>query len=153
LHFRRSLSPGGDPLLGIDTIGASAVREALDLARSCSGVARRRTRHGRCTTPSNPFERIATMHDLDQNELTTVTGGTTSTTNQQITTQLQALQTSLTNATTNNNSGSNSTMMMLCMMMAMRPQAPTVVAGGGEPMVAAAAPGPVVNINTRVRRF
>jgi hypothetical protein len=37
------------------------------------------------------------------------------------------------------------------MAMAMRPQ-PTVVAAGGPPVVAAA-PGPVVNISTRVRRW
>lgn len=92
------------------------------------------------------------MQDLDQTKLSTVTGGAT-TANQQITTQLQTLQTNLQNAlNTNNNGSSNNTMMLLCMMMAMRPQAPAVVAGG-PPVVAAAAPGPVVNIHTRVRRF
>jgi len=92
------------------------------------------------------------MKNLNTTELTTVVGGTTK--NDQITQQLTALQTSLQSATTNNpnSNNSSSTMMMMAMAMAMRPQ-PTVVAAGGPPVVAAGAPGPVVNINTRVRRW
>ncbi|HEX4422527.1 MAG TPA: hypothetical protein VH165_31650 [Kofleriaceae bacterium] len=89
------------------------------------------------------------MQNLDATELTTVVGGTTA--NDQITQQMTQLQTSLQSMTNNNsNTNGSSTMTMMAMMMAMRPQAPTVVAGG--PAVVAA-PGPVVNINTRVRRW
>jgi hypothetical protein len=90
------------------------------------------------------------MQNLNTTELTTIVGGTTQ--NAQITQQLTQLQTSLQTATTANNpnNNSNNTMMMMAMMMAMRPQ-PTVVAAGGPGF--AAAPGPVVNVNTRVRRW
>jgi len=91
------------------------------------------------------------MQNLATTELTTVVGGTTK--NDQVTQQLTALQTSLQSATTANNPNNNNSnmMMMMAMAMAMRPQ-PTVVAAGGPPVVAAA-PGPVVNIATRVRRW
>ena len=88
------------------------------------------------------------MQDLNTTELTTVVGGTN--TNDQITQQLTALQSSIKDVATNNNGGSNNnTFMMMAMAMAMRPQ-PTVVAAGAP---VAAAPGPVVNISTRVRRW
>jgi hypothetical protein len=92
------------------------------------------------------------MQDLKPTELTMVVGGKKQT--DQITQQLTTLQSSLkdlTSNTANNGSGSNNTFMLLAMMMAMRPQ-PTVVAAGGPPAVAAA-PGPVVNISTRVRHW
>ena len=89
------------------------------------------------------------MKNLNTTELTTVVGGTAK--NDQITQQLTALQTSLQSATTNNNpNNNNNTMMMMAMAMAMRPQQPTVVASAAP---AAAAPGTVVNISTRVRRW
>jgi hypothetical protein len=97
------------------------------------------------------------MQHLNPTALATVIGGTTS--NDQITQQLTALQTSLAslgNNNNNNNSSSSSTMMMMAMCMAMRNQS-TVIAGpaaapapapvAGPPVAA----GPVVNINTRVR--
>jgi hypothetical protein len=88
------------------------------------------------------------MKNLNQNELTTVVGGTTK--NDQITQQITALQTSIKDVATNNNGGNNTnTMTMMMMAMAMRPQQPTVVAAAAP----AAAPGPVVNISTRVRRW
>jgi hypothetical protein len=88
------------------------------------------------------------MQNLDTTELTTIVGGTSK--NDQITQQITALQSSLKDATTNNSGNSNNTMTMMMMMMAMRPQPTVVAAGGPAPM---AAPGPVVNINTRVRRW
>ena len=94
------------------------------------------------------------MQLLESTALTTVVGGTTKATNDQITQQLTALQSSLKDvANANTNGGSSNTFMMLAMCMAMRPQQPTVVAAGGPPVAAVGAPGPVVNINTRVRRF
>jgi hypothetical protein len=91
------------------------------------------------------------MHNLDQTELTTVVGGTTRATNDQITQQLTALQTSIKDVASNTtSSGGNNTFMLLAMMMAMRPQQPTVVAAGAP---VAAAPSSVVNISTRVRRW
>lgn len=91
------------------------------------------------------------MLHLDQTELTTVVGGTTRASNDQITQQLTTLQTSLKDAVSANTSGgNNNTFMMLAMMMAMRPQ-PTVVAAGGPAPVAA--PSSVVNISTRVRHW
>jgi len=87
------------------------------------------------------------MQDLNTTELTTVVGGTTK--NDQITQQLTDLQSSLKDVANNNNGGSNNnTFMMMAMAMAMRPQAPTVVAAAP-----AAAPGAVINVNTRVRRW
>lgn len=88
------------------------------------------------------------MKNLNPTELTTVVGGTTK--NDQITQQLTTLQTSIKDVATNANGGSsNNTFMMMAMAMAMRPQ-PTVIAAGAP---VAAAPGPVVNISTRVRRW
>jgi hypothetical protein len=90
------------------------------------------------------------MTKLSPTALSQVTGGTTST-NDQITQQLTALQSSIKDiASPNNNNNSSQTMMMMVMMMAMRPQT-NVVAAGGPPPAYAAAPGPVVNIATRVR--
>ncbi|HZJ67320.1 MAG TPA: hypothetical protein VFD36_27620 [Kofleriaceae bacterium] len=95
------------------------------------------------------------MQDLNPAELSTVLGGAKQT--DQITQQITALQSSLKDAVSanNNNNGGNSnqTFMLLAMMMAMRPQPTVVAAGGPPPIVAAAAPGPVVNISTRVRHF
>lgn len=93
------------------------------------------------------------MQDLSPTTLTTVIGGTTS--NDQVTQQLTALQTSLSSLGNNSNSSSSSTMMMLAMCMGMRNQSTVVAAPAAAPVaVAAPAPvaaGPVVNINTRVR--
>jgi hypothetical protein len=96
---------------------------------------------------NNPFsKRIATMKNLNPTELTTVVGGTAK--NDQITQQLTTLQSSLKDVASTSNSGSsNNTFMMMAMAMAMRPQ-PTVIAAA-----APAAPGAVVNISTRVRRW
>ncbi len=93
------------------------------------------------------------MQHLNPTALTTVVGGTT--TNDQITQQLSALQTSLAGLGNNNNNNSSSTMMMMAMAMAMRNQSTVVAAPAAAPVpMAAPAPvaaGPVVNINTRVR--
>ena len=93
------------------------------------------------------------MQDLNPAELSTVLGGAKQT--DQITQQITALQSSLKDAVSANNNGGNSnqTFMLLAMVMAMRPQPTVVAAGGPPPVVAAAAPGPVVNISTRVRHF
>jgi len=96
------------------------------------------------------------MQDLNPAELSTVLGGAKQT--DQITQQITALQSSLKDAVSGNNNGgnggnSNQTFMLLAMVMAMRPQPTVVAAGGPPPVVAAAAPGPVVNISTRVRHF
>jgi hypothetical protein len=93
------------------------------------------------------------MQHLDPTALTNVVGGTTS--NDQITQQLTALQTSLASLGNNNNNSSSSTMMMMAMMMGMRNQS-TVIAGPSAAPVPVAAPapvaaGPVVNIRTRIR--
>ena len=86
------------------------------------------------------------MKDLNTTELTTIVGGTAK--NDQITQQLTDLQSSLKDVANNNNgSNNNNTFMMMAMAMAMRPQ-PTVVAAAP-----AAAPGAVVNVSTRVRRW
>jgi hypothetical protein len=100
------------------------------------------------------LERITTMQNLKPAELSTVLGGAKQ--NDKITEQITALQSSLKDATSsNNNNGGNSnqTFMLLAMVMAMRPQPTVVAAGGPPPVIAAAAPGPVVNISTRVRHF
>ena len=89
------------------------------------------------------------MQNLSPNDLSTIVGGATSTSNDQITQQLTTLSTSIKDAlSSNNKNDGGNTMMMMAMMMAMRPQ-PTVVAAGGP---APAAPGPVINVSTRVRR-
>jgi len=91
------------------------------------------------------------MHDINPTELTTVVGGTNK--NDQITQQVTALESSLKDATSNKSNcgnGGNNQFMMLAMMLAMRPQQPTVVAAGGGSV---AAPGSVINISTRVRRW
>jgi hypothetical protein len=97
------------------------------------------------------------MQYLNPAALTTVVGGTT--TNDQVTQQLTALQTSLSSLGNNNNSNSSSssTMTMMMMAMAMRNQSTVIApAAAPAPVAVAAAPvaaGPVVNINTRVRHF
>ncbi len=91
------------------------------------------------------------MQKISPTQLTSVVGGATpSKSNDQITQQLTALSTSIKDvaSSNNNNGGGSNTMMMMCMMMAMRPQ-PTVIASGAP---VAAAPGPVINVSTRVRR-
>lgn len=87
------------------------------------------------------------MQDLNAQDLATIVGGASSK-NDQITQQLTALQTSIKDVASSSNNNGNSSMMTMMMMMAMRPQGQTVVASSAP---AAAAPGPVVNINTRVR--
>lgn len=85
--------------------------------------------------------------------LSTVTGGSTSrstSSNDQITQQLTALQSSIKDVA-GAPKQDNSMMMMVMMMMMNRPQTNVVAAGGPPPVAVAAAPGPVVNIATRVR--
>jgi hypothetical protein len=90
------------------------------------------------------------MKNLHSAELTTVVGGITKKTTNDLTLQLTTLQATLKDAATaNNNGGGNLNMITLMMMaMAMRP-APAVVAQGPD---VAAAPSAVVNIRTRCRR-
>ena len=87
------------------------------------------------------------MKTITTEELTTVTGGTSS--NDAVTSQLTALQGSIKDLAAAKPASSTDSMMLPMMMMAMRPQqaAPTVVTAG------APAAAPVVNINTRVRRW
>jgi hypothetical protein len=128
----------------MDRIGGGAGANHAIRRRAARGTAAAR----RAITPF--LERIATMQHLDRTELTTIVGGTTRATNDQITQQLTTLQSSIKDvATSSNGGGTSNTFMMMAMMMAMRPQQPTVVAAGAP----AAAPGPVVNINTRVRHW
>ncbi len=87
------------------------------------------------------------MNTITTDELVTVTGGTR--TNDAVTQQLTTLQSSIKDLAANQNkdSGFNATTAMM-MAMAFRPQAQTVVAAPAAP-----AAGPIVNINTRVRRW
>jgi hypothetical protein len=93
------------------------------------------------------------MQHLNPTALETVIGGTTS--SDQVTQQLTALQTSLASlGNNNNNSSSSSTMMMMAMAMAMRNQSTVIAGPAAAPAAVAApvaAPGPVVNIKTRIR--
>jgi hypothetical protein len=92
------------------------------------------------------------MQHLNPTALETVLGGTTS--SDQVTQQLTALQTSLASLGNNNNNSSSSTMMMMAMAMAMRNQSTVIAGPAAAPAAVAApvaAPGPVVNIKTRIR--
>lgn len=87
------------------------------------------------------------MKTITTNELETVTGGVK--TSDAVTTQLTALQGSIKDlATAQTAKPADNGMMTMMMMMAMRPQPQqTVVAAP------AAAAAPVINVDTRVRRW
>ena len=87
------------------------------------------------------------MKTIDQNELSTVSGGASK--NDQLTQTLTSVQSSIKDLASQKSSSSNDMLMPMMMMMAMNRPAPTVVATGAAP---AAAAGPVVNISTRVGR-
>jgi bacteriocin-like protein len=88
------------------------------------------------------------MKTIDQNELSTVSGGASK--NDQLTSTLTSVQSSIRDLAGQKNSGSNDMLMPLAMMMAFnRPQAPTVVATGAAAPVAA---GPVINVSNRIGR-
>jgi hypothetical protein len=89
------------------------------------------------------------MMTITTDVLDTVTGGTSSTTSA-VTQQLTALQGSIKDlATAQTAKPAQDPSTMLMMMMALRPQ------GGGQTVVAAppVAAAPVINVDTRVRRF
>ena len=87
-----------------------------------------------------------TLPTIDPNELSRVSGGTTS--NDQITAILSQITTSLSNLSSNKNQTDPTEMMMLMMMMG------GFGGGGGGGVVAAGAPvaaaPPVVNVDTSV---
>jgi hypothetical protein len=87
------------------------------------------------------------MKTLDTQDLSAVSGGSTST-NTQMTQALTAVQSSIKDLAANNsNNSSSSNMLLPIMMMAMNRPQPTVVAA------APAATGPVINISNRFRRW
>ena len=87
------------------------------------------------------------MKTIDQNELSTVSGGASK--NDQLTSTLTSVQSSIRDLASQKNSGSNDMLMPLAMMMAFnRPQAPTVVTTGAAPVAA----GPVINVSNRIGR-
>jgi bacteriocin-like protein len=86
------------------------------------------------------------MKTITTNELATVTGGTA--TNDAVTQQLTALSGSIKDLASAQAKPADNGMMPMMMMMAMRPQPQqTVVAAP------AAAAAPVINVDTRVRRW
>jgi len=89
------------------------------------------------------------MKTLDTQQLAIVAGGASK--NDQVTTALTAVQSSIKDLATqnNNNSGNNMLLPMVMMMALNRPQ-PTVVAAGAAP---AFSTGPVINISNRFRRW
>jgi hypothetical protein len=88
------------------------------------------------------------MKTLNTQDLTLVSGGTSK--NDQLTTALTSIQSSIKDVATQKPSGGlDPTMLMMVMMMGQRQSGPTVVAAAPAPVAAA---GPVVNISTRVRR-
>ncbi|HWO26099.1 MAG TPA: bacteriocin [Kofleriaceae bacterium] len=86
------------------------------------------------------------MKTIDQNELSTVSGGASK--NDQLTSTLTSVQSSIRDLANQKSSGGNDMLMPLAMMMAFnRPQAPTVVTTGAAP-----AAGPVINVSNRFGR-
>jgi bacteriocin-like protein len=86
------------------------------------------------------------MKTITTNELETVTGGVK--TSDAVTQQLTALQGSIKDLATAQSKPADNGMTTMMMMMAMRPQPQqTVVAAP------AASPAPVINVDTRVRRW
>jgi hypothetical protein len=86
------------------------------------------------------------MKTIDHQELSTVAGGAT-TKNDQLTSTLTSVQSSIKDLASQKNSSSNDMLMPMVMMMAFnRPQAPTVVAAGAAPAA------PVINVSSRIGR-
>jgi len=95
------------------------------------------------------------MTTLDSTDLANVFGGVTSRKSDDLLTQLNTLTQTLTNQKKD-----DPTMMILMMVMMMgNKSSPTVIAGGGAPpppMMAPppyGAPGPVINVSTRIRHW
>jgi len=86
------------------------------------------------------------MKTITTTELDTVTGGTTSTSSA-VTSQLTALQGSIKDLATAQAKPQDNGMNTMMMMMAMRPQPQQTV------VAAPAAAAPVINVDTRVRRW
>ena len=84
------------------------------------------------------------MKTLDAKELATVAGGAS--TNDQLTSTLTSVQSSIKDLASQKSSSSNDLLVPLAMMMAFRPQAPTVVAAGAAPA------GPVIHVSGRIGR-
>ncbi len=92
------------------------------------------------------------MQTITTTQLEVVSGGASKST--EISSALTGVKDALNSATTNKNSSSGGlgdpmTMMMMGLMMSQKNQGPTVVSAGAP---AAAVGGPVINVNTRVRR-
>jgi hypothetical protein len=92
------------------------------------------------------------MQTITTTQLEVVSGGASKST--EISSALTGVKDALNAATTNKNSsgglGDPMTMMMMGLMMSQKNQGPTVVAGA--PAAPAVVGGPVINVNTRVRR-
>lgn len=84
------------------------------------------------------------MKTIDAKELSTVAGGAS--TNDQLTSTLTSVQSSIKDLASQKSSSSNDLLLPMAMMMAFRPQAPTVVAA------APATGGPVIHVSGRIGR-
>lgn len=89
------------------------------------------------------------MKTLDTNALSTVAGGVTK--NDQLTSTLTSVTSSIKDLASQKNNSSNDMMLPMMMMMAFnRPQPQTTVVAGAAP---AAPVGPIINISNRFRRW
>lgn len=87
------------------------------------------------------------MKTIDTQDLATVAGGLSK--NDQLTSTLASVQSSIKDLASQKNSSSNDLLLPMVLMMAFnRPQAPTVVAAGAAPVAA----GPVINVSSRIGR-
>lgn len=92
------------------------------------------------------------MQTITTTQLEVVSGGASK--NTEISSALTGVKDALSSATSNKNSSSGGlgdpmTMMLMGLMMSQKNQGPTVVSAAAAPAVVG---GPVINVNTRVRR-
>lgn len=93
------------------------------------------------------------MQTITTTQLEVVSGGASKST--EISSALNGVKDALSTATSKNSSsgglGDPMTMMMMGLMLSQKNQGPTVVSAGAAPAPVVAG-GPVINVNTRVRR-